>query len=207
MCIRDSWKSQFISNGDIVIFIDSDLIDFDQRFICGLLGVMLQYPGKMMVKSFYNRPLMIDSHRFEQQGGRVTELLVKPLIELFVPQLAEVFQPLSGEYALRRDAFSVLPFWSGYAVEIGLLLDTWFTWGGDCIAQVDMEHRTHRNRSIQELHVMSSSILRVFLYKMHTRGILSLSNESIEKFPLDNSIISSDDRDIELEPSIKLMRC
>lgn len=201
------WKSQFVTNGEIVIFIDSDLIDFDQRFIYGLLGVMLNYPEKVLVKSFYNRPLVIDSCRLEQQGGRVTELLVKPLIEFFVPELKDICQPLSGEYALRRDVFRAFPFWSGYAVEIGLLLDTWFNCGEDCIAQVDMDHRTHRNRSIEQLHIMAASILRVFMHKMHSRGVLTLSNECIEMSLLGNCIISNDGCDIELEPYGKLMRC
>ncbi|MBN1604675.1 MAG: glucosyl-3-phosphoglycerate synthase [Chitinispirillaceae bacterium] len=201
------WKSQFVTKGEIIIFIDSDLIDFDQRFIYGLLGVMLNYPEKVLVKSFYNRPLVIDSCRLEQQGGRVTELLVKPLIEFFVPELKDICQPLSGEYALRRDVFRAFPFWSGYSVEIGLLLDTWFNCGGDCIAQVDMDHRTHRNRSIEQLHFMAASILRVFMHKMHSRGILTLSNECIEMSMLGNCILSNDGCDIELEPYGKLMRC
>jgi glucosyl-3-phosphoglycerate synthase len=202
------WKSQYVAKGDIVIFIDSDLTDFDQRFIYGLLGVMLHYPEKYLVKSFYNRPLIIDSHVFEQQGGRVTELLAKPLIELFVPQLSGIFQPLSGEYALRRDAFKNLPFWSGYAVEIGLLLDMYFSYGIDCIAQVDMDQRVHRNRPLQELHAMSSSILRVFLQKMHTHGAISISKECFEQFFIDNFMIDNNDySDIELEPSSNLLRC
>ncbi|HEX2955915.1 MAG TPA: glucosyl-3-phosphoglycerate synthase [Chitinispirillaceae bacterium] len=198
------WKSQFIANGDILIFIDSDLVEFDHRFVYGLLGVMLEFPGKLMVKSFYNRPLMIGSHLFAQQGGRVTELLVKPLIELFVPELAEISQPLSGEYALRRDVFRTFPFWSGYAVEIGLLLDTYFSYGNSVIAQVDLEHRAHRNRSIQELRAMASSILRVFLQKMHIHGEVVLANECYERFFKKDDIINNNaQHDIELEPYIK----
>lgn len=198
------WKSQFVAKGDILLFIDSDLVEFDHRFIYGLLGAMIEYPGKLLVKSFYNRPLMIDSKLFAQQGGRVTELLVKPLIELFVPELVDISQPLSGEYALRRDVFRKFPFWSGYAVEIGLLLDTYFSYGTVAIAQVDMEHRVHRNRSIQELRIMASSILRVFLQKMHLNGKAILSDECFERFFENNGIIDKNGQyDIELEPYIK----
>jgi glucosyl-3-phosphoglycerate synthase len=198
------WKSQFVAKGDILLFIDSDLVEFDHRFVYGLLGVMLENSDKVLVKSFYDRPLMIDSNLFPQQGGRVTELLVKPLIELFVPELIDISQPLSGEYALRRDVFRQFPFWSGYAVEIGLLLDTYFSFGTNAVAQVNMEHRVHRNRSIQELRSMASSILRVFLQKMHVSGKSVLSDECIERFFENNDIIkNSAQYDIELEPYIK----
>jgi glucosyl-3-phosphoglycerate synthase len=198
------WKSQFVAKGDILLFIDSDLVEFDHRFIYGLLGAMLEYPDKLLVKSFYNRPLMIDSKLFAQQGGRVTELLVKPLIELFVPELLDISQPLSGEYALRRDVFRKFPFWSGYAVEIALLLDTYFSYGTNAIAQVDMEHRVHRNRSIQELRIMATSILRVFLQKMHTHGKVTFADDCLERFFENNGIIKDNTQyDIELEPYFK----
>jgi glucosyl-3-phosphoglycerate synthase len=198
------WKSLFVAKGDILLFIDSDLVEFDHRFIYGLLGVMIECPEKLLVKSFYDRPLMIDSHLFARQGGRVTELLVKPLIELFVPELMDISQPLSGEYALRRDVFSKLPFWSGYAVEIGLLLDIYFSGGTNAIAQVDMEHRVHRNRSIQELRSMASSILRVFLQKMHIHGKFSFADEYMERFFGTNDILNKNGQfDIELEPYVK----
>ncbi len=200
------WKSQFVANGEILLFIDSDLVEFDHRFIYGLLGVMLEYPEKALVKSFYDRPLMIDSNLYAQQGGRVTELLVKPLIELFVPELINLLQPLSGEYALRRDVFRKFPFWSGYAVEIGLLLDTYFSCGINAIAQVDMERRAHRNRSIQELRIMASAILRVFLQKMHVHGKSVLSDECFERFFENSDIIKNKAQyDVELEPYIQMV--
>lgn len=171
------WKSQFVTRGDIVLFVDSDITDFDERFIGGLLGPLLRNPGLVFVKAFYRRPLVIDSNVFIDQGGRVTELLVRPLLKQCVPELAALHQPLSGEYALRKKFLSEISLWSGYSIEIGIVLDAYFKAGLDGIAQVDMDQRFHRNRPLHELSAMASCILRVFMEKMHRQNKLSLSDE------------------------------
>ena len=160
------WKSQFIlekssSPDDIVIFVDSDIINFTDRFITGLAGPLLHDDDLGFVKAFYNRPLILDSQLYENQGGRVTEILVRPLVCALVPELAHVFQPLAGEYAFRRSLMETLPFWSGYGVEIGLLFSVYFRYGLRRIAQVDMDKRFHRNRDLHELGKMAFNILHV----------------------------------------------
>ena len=181
------WKSQFVSSGDIVLFIDSDILDFDERFIYGLAGPLLQDDALYLVKAFYRRPLILGDGRFENQGGRVTEIMVRPILCALIPELASIFQPLAGEYALRRTIMEKMPFWSGYGVEIGLLFDTYFSHGLDRIAQVDMEQRCHRNRSVSELGKMSFGILQVIFSCLARQGVISLQS-------LNNTILSSCDQ-------------
>jgi len=167
------WKSQFVTSGDILIFIDSDIIDFDERFICGLLGPFLICQEFDFVKAFYKRPLLLGSGVYENQGGRVSEILVRPLLSAFIPELACFNQPLAGEYAIRRSLLEVLPVFSGYGVEIGLLMDIYFTQGLSRVAQVDMEQRWHRNRTVAELSKMSFAILQVIVNRMQKHGLAS----------------------------------
>jgi glucosyl-3-phosphoglycerate synthase len=172
------WKSQFITSGDILIFIDSDIIDFDERFICGLLGPLLMYQEYDFVKAFYKRPLLLGSGVYENQGGRVTEILVRPLLSAFIPELACFNQPLAGEYAIRRSLLETLPVFSGYGVEIGLLMDIYFSQGLSRVAQVDMGQRWHRNRTVAELSKMSFALLKVMISRMQKHGLVSLKNVS-----------------------------
>ena len=169
------WKSQFITKGDILLFIDSDILDFDKRFISGLLGPLLIDEEVMFAKAFYKRPFCIGSERYENFGGRVTEILVRPFLSVMSPELAEVIQPLAGEYAIRRAVADQLSFWSGYGVEIGLLLDIFTTYGLQSIAQVDMEDRHHRNRNVMELSKMAFGILHVMLKKFERMGIMTIN--------------------------------
>jgi glucosyl-3-phosphoglycerate synthase len=156
------WKSQFVVTGDILIFIDSDILDFDERFIVGLSGALLANPDLELVKASYRRPLIFGGQRIDDFGGRVTELLVRPLLNLFLPELSEMHQPLAGEYAVRKQALSQMHFCSGYGVELGLLLEYYFTKGYRSLGQVDMGSRSHRNRSLPELSKMAFEIEHVF---------------------------------------------
>lgn len=169
------WKSQFVANGDILIFIDTDIFDFDKRFINGLAGPLLYDNDIKFTKAFYKRPLFLGSGRFDNYGGRVTEILVRPFLSAILPELAGIVQPLAGEYAIRRSLVNSLPFWSGYGVEIGMLLDIFLSCGLDSIAQVDMDDRHHRNRSVLELSTMSFGILHVMLQKFERMGKMSVS--------------------------------
>ena len=168
------WKSQFVTSGDIVIFIDSDITDFDRRFICGLVGPLLRHDELSFVKAYYRRPLIMSSGVYGDQGGRITEILVRPLLNALISPLAGLYQPLSGEYAIRRTLMEELPFWSGYGVEIGLLMDVFFSYGLSCIAQVDMDIRCHRNRNVEELGKTSFAILQVIFSKLKRQGIIDL---------------------------------
>ncbi|MFN2495957.1 MAG: glucosyl-3-phosphoglycerate synthase [Pseudonocardiaceae bacterium] len=157
------WRSLAATSGDLLVFIDSDLVDFDAGFVPALLGPLLCYrriaPPVQLVKGFYRRPLRMESVEVGTGGGRVTELLARPLLNALRPELAGVVQPLGGEYAASRAFLESVPFAAGYGVEIGLLLDGHTRYGLDGLAQVNLGVRKHRNRSLLELGVMSRQIL------------------------------------------------
>lgn len=157
------WRSLAATTGDIVCFLDADLIDFDPAFVPALLGPLLTEPGVGLVKGFYRRPLRLETREADSGGGRVTELLVRPLLAVLRPELGGIVQPLGGEYAGTRELFESVPFAAGYGVEIGLLLDTLARLGLDGIAQVNLGVRKHRNRSLLQLGVMSRQILAAAL--------------------------------------------
>ena len=156
------WRSLAATTGDIVVFLDSDLVDFDPAFVPSLLGPLLTVPGVALVKGFYRRPLRLetpDEESLEHGGGRVTELLARPLIAALRPELSGVVQPLGGEYAATRELLESVPFAPGYGVEIGLLFDTHARLGLNGLAQVNLGVRKHRNRSLLQLGVMARQIL------------------------------------------------
>lgn len=153
------WRSLAATTGDVVCFLDSDLVDFDPAFVPALLGPLLTEPGIGLVKGFYRRPLRLETVQNDTGGGRVTELLVRPLLAALRPELAGIVQPLGGEYAGTRELLESVPFAAGYGVEIGLLLDTWSRLGLDGLAQVNLGVRKHRNRSLLQLGVMARQIL------------------------------------------------
>jgi len=157
------WRSLAATDGDIICFLDSDLVDFDPAFVPALLGPLLAEPGVALVKGFYRRPLRLETSEVDTGGGRVTELLVRPLLAALRPELAGVVQPLGGEYAGTRELLESLPFAAGYGVEIGLLLDTHAARGLDAVAQVNLGVRKHRNRSLLQLGVMARQILAAAL--------------------------------------------
>jgi glucosyl-3-phosphoglycerate synthase len=157
------WRSLAATTGDVVCYLDSDLIDFDPGFVPALLGPLLAEEGVGLVKGFYRRPLRLETSEVDTGGGRVTELLVRPLLAALRPELGGVVQPLGGEYAGTRELLESLPFAAGYGVEIGLLLDTHAARGLDAIAQVNLGVRKHRNRSLLQLGVMARQILAAAL--------------------------------------------
>lgn len=153
------WRSLAATTGDLVVFLDSDLVEIDPNFVTALLGPLLCDPATALVKGFYRRPLRVEGEQSETGGGRVTELMARPLLAALRPDLAGVIQPLGGEYAATRELLESVPFAPGYGVEIGLLLDTYVRHGLGAIAQVNLGIRKHRNRSLLELGVMSRQIL------------------------------------------------
>jgi glycosyltransferase involved in cell wall biosynthesis len=164
------WKAQFIAGGSILVFIDADLLEFDERFIVGPAGALLRNRRLELVKSSYRRHLTNGPEVVTDNGGRVTELLLRPLLNLFIPDLAPLNQPLAGEYAVRRASLGQIPFFSGYGVETGLLLDYYFTHGIKSIGQVNVGTRTHRNRTLSELSRMSCEIAQVFFELLEKRN-------------------------------------
>ncbi|EID10955.1 putative glucosyl-3-phosphoglycerate synthase [Mycobacterium xenopi RIVM700367] len=157
------WRSLAATTGDVVVFVDSDLIDPDPMFVPWLLAPLLTGDGIHLVKSFYRRPLNISGSEGATGGGRVTELVARPLLAALRPELGCVLQPLGGEYAASRELLMSLPFAPGYGVEIGLLVDTYDRLGLDAIAQVNLGVRAHRNRSLAELGAMSRQVIATLL--------------------------------------------
>ncbi|WP_410605453.1 glucosyl-3-phosphoglycerate synthase [Amycolatopsis sp. lyj-90] len=149
------WRSLAATTGDVVVFLDSDLVDPDPAFVPTLLGPLLCENGVHLVKGFYRRPLRLES----SGGGRVTELLARPVLSALRPSLSALIQPLGGEYAATREFLESVPFAAGYGVEIGLILDAEARYGLEGLAQVNLGVRKHRNRSLLQLGVMARQIL------------------------------------------------
>lgn len=170
------WKALHVATGDIVCFLDGDIANFDARFVSGLIGPLLEDPALSYVKAFYERPLDHPQGFRPTGGGRVTEILVRPLLSLFYPELTAFLQPLSGEYAARRDTFRALPFPCGYGVELAHLIDLSRTIGLNAMAQTDLDQRHHRNRSDEELGRMAFGILQVLFRRLERDGKLTLAH-------------------------------
>ena len=157
------WRSLAATTGDLVVFVDSDLIDPDPMFVPKLLGPLLTVDGVHLVKGFYRRPLKVSGSEDANGGGRVTELVARPLQAALRPELTSLLQPLGGEYAGTRELLTSVPFAPAYGVEIGLLVDTYNRYGLDGIAQVNLGVRTHRNRPLTELASMSRQVIATLL--------------------------------------------
>jgi len=153
------WKSVFVSEGDLIVWCDADVRDFHESYVIGLLGPLLTCPELVFVKGFYDRPLASDGNG----GGRVTELMARPVISLLFPHLAPIVQPLAGEYAGRREVLEQVPFVQGYGVDLGLLVDLADRFGTEAIGQTDLGTRVHRNRPLEELSPQAMSILQTAL--------------------------------------------
>ena len=160
------WRSLTVTSGDIVAFVDTDIRNPDPRFAWGIVAPLLLDDTIEFTKGFYVRPIEIDGVLHPTGGGRVTELTARPLLNLFWPELAGLVQPLSGEYAGRRSLLERLPFFSGYAVEIGLLIDILDARGVDAIAQVDVGRRVHRNQDLPSLSRMSFAIIHAVMGRL-----------------------------------------
>lgn len=163
------WKSLLVTRGDILAWIDTDIVNIHPRFVYGILGPMLFNPQVQFVKGFYRRPLKVGEKIQAGGGGRVTELTARPLINLFYPELSGVLQPLAGEYAGRREALEKAIFFSGYGVETGLLIDIFERYGLNAIAQVDLLERIHHNQPLEALSKMSFAIIQTVVRKLESR--------------------------------------
>ncbi|MEW6650046.1 MAG: glucosyl-3-phosphoglycerate synthase [Chloroflexota bacterium] len=168
------WKSLYVTRGDLVVWIDSDIVNIHPRFVYGVLGPMLVNRHIQFVKGFYQRPLRTGRRVQSSGGGRVTELTARPLLNLFYPELSGVIQPLSGEYGGRRKTLEKLIFFTGYGVETGLLIDALEKFGLSAIAQVDLLERIHHNQTLTALSKMSFAIIQTVLKKLEERLHTSL---------------------------------
>jgi len=163
------WKSLLVTRGDIIAWIDTDIVNIHPRFVYGIIGPLLLDPRVQLVKGFYRRPLRVGDKIQVGGGGRVTELAARPLLNLFYPELSGIVQPLSGEYAGRRSSLEQVPFFSGYGVETGLLIDILDRFGLSAIAQVDLMERIHHNQPLEALGKMSFSIIQVVVSRLEAR--------------------------------------
>jgi glucosyl-3-phosphoglycerate synthase len=171
------WKSLYALEGDIIVWVDADISNIAPKFVYGLLGPLLEDDSISYVKAFYERPMRSSDGISESGGGRVTEILVRPLFSLFYPELSFLIQPLSGEYSGRRALLEQLSFSTGYGVELGHLIDVYRLSGCGAIAQVDLDMRIHRNQSTAALSKMSFGILNTFFARAEKSGFLKLESK------------------------------
>ena len=163
------WKSLYETSGDLVVWADTDVRNWHSRMVYGTLGPLLHEPRLQYVKGYYQRPIVEGGVLKEGGGGRVTELVARPLINLFFPELSGLIQPLSGEYAGRRSLLETMPFFTGYAVEIGHLIDAAEKLGIEGLGQVDLERRVHRNQELEGLSRMSFVIIQAVMKRVEER--------------------------------------
>jgi glucosyl-3-phosphoglycerate synthase len=166
------WRALQVLRGDYVCFLDADSEQFGAHFITGLLGPLLSRPGVAFVKGFYRRPFRIGDVTLPDEGGRVTELMARPLLRAFYPELAAVEQPLAGELAARRDLLVELPFVTGYGVDIALLIDAYRVAGLEALAQVDLDERQNDHQPLRQLGSMASAVLAAVTSRLTREGRL-----------------------------------
>lgn len=171
------WKALYLLRGDIIVYVDSDIKNIHPRFVYGLVGPLIQDPDVHYVKAFYDRPLAFSEGLRPTGGGRVTEILIRPLFSLFYPELAAILQPLSGEYAGRRSILEQIPFPVGYGVETAMLIDIYRRLGLYAFAQTDLDRRVHRNQETIALGRMSFGVLRTFMSRLSRDEKVQLNSE------------------------------
>lgn len=176
------WKALYQLRGDILVYMDADIKNVRPHFVYGLVGPLIRRPEIKYVKAFYDRPLVQASGIRPSGGGRVTEILIRPLFSLFFPDLTALIQPLSGEYAARREVLEVLSFPIGYGVEMAHLMDIYQRWGLEAFAQTDLDRRVHRNQDTQALGRMAFGILQTFLARLRSAGM-------VKEFPQLQSVL------------------
>ena len=168
------WKAIHQLEGDIIVYVDADIKNIPPRFAYGLVAPLVYRPEIHYVKAFYDRPLATSKEIRPLGGGRVTEILVRPLFSLFFPELTAMIQPLSGEYAVRRQVLEQIPFPIGYGVETSHLIDVFTRWGLEAFGQTDLDQRVHRHQTTRDLGRMAFGILRAFLARLRSHGIVDL---------------------------------
>lgn len=175
------WKSLHVLKGDIILWIDADIKNIHPKFVYGLIGPLLTDPSIEFVKAFYERPIASDGKLANEGGGRVTEILVRPMLSAFFPELACMIQPCAGEVAARRNLLEKLPFPTGYGVETGLIIDVLMKRGLSVFAQVNLDKRIHRNQPVQALGKMGFEILHAIMERLKKyRGVELNGNLSDE---------------------------
>jgi len=176
------WKALYVAKGDIIVYIDADIKNIHHRFVYGLLGPLLTTNHIKYSKAFYDRPISSEGGSLRPSGGgRVTELVIRPLFSLLFPELTQIIQPLSGEYAAYREILDQITFPIGYGVETSMLMDIYEKWGLNAIGQVDLDKRVHRNQDTLALGRMSFGILQTFLSRMQKTGFIEINRKMYSK--------------------------
>ncbi len=170
------WKAIYQLKGDIIVYVDADISNVHPRFVYGLIGPLIYRDEVQYVKAFYDRPLSISGRDQSSGGGRVTEILIRPLFSLFFPDLTGIIQPLSGEYAVRREVLEQIHFPIGYGVETSHLIDVYTKFGLSAFAQTDLEERVHKNKPTKALGKMAFGILQTFIKRAKALGKLDGSD-------------------------------
>jgi glucosyl-3-phosphoglycerate synthase len=164
------WRALSVVRGDLVMYLDSDTVNFGRHFVSGMLGPILTEPDVRFAKATYHRPFVGPDGAVLDDSGRVTELTAKPLLRIFHPELSGFGQPLAGEFVAHRELFASIPFWTGYAVDIGMLIDVLRAVGLDRMAQVDLGVRRQRSQSLRALGSMSYAVARPIIERAIPRG-------------------------------------
>jgi glucosyl-3-phosphoglycerate synthase len=193
------WRALSVLGGELVCFLDADLLEFPAHYPVGLLGPLLEFDDVEFVKAHYRRPFQHGGVVVAEGGGRVNHLLARPALAIFYPELAGVRQPLAGEIAARRSLLERLPFTTGYGVEIAMLLDVLDAVGLDGMAQVDLDHHRNSHQPLADLSAMAYSILRVLAARLERDGRLSefapgpllLGDRRVDEAPLERPPMSS----------------
>jgi len=171
------WKALYLLRGDIIVYVDTDIRNIHPRFVYGLVGPLIGDPEVHYVKAFYDRPLAYSGGLRSTGGGRVTEILVRPLFSLFYPELTAILQPLSGEYAGRRSILEQIPFPIGYGVETAMLIDIYQRLGLYAFAQTDLDKRIHRNQDTIALGRMAFGVLRTFMSRLSHQDLVRFQQD------------------------------
>jgi glucosyl-3-phosphoglycerate synthase len=174
------WKSLFVTDGDLLVFVDADLTGWGPQFVTGLLGPLLTDPSVHLVRAAYTRLLTGPDGSVSADGGRVTELVARPLLSLYWPELTGVVQPLAGEWAVRRDLIESLQIPVGYGVELSTLIDTAASHGLDAVAQVHVGARAHRHRTDREVALTAAELLAMAESRRHGRAAGEVSLQQFE---------------------------
>lgn len=191
------WKSIYALNTDILVWVDGDIENFSSHFVYGLVGPLLLRKDLGFIKGFYRRPIKINGVLHPAGGGRVTELCVRPLLNTFYPDLGRILQPLSGEYAVRREIIEKISICVNYAVETAMLIDIYTKWGLDIIGQVNLQERIHRNSPLHQLSKLSFGIMQAMFNRLHIAKKIKLLREPKRKegrYDFDSIMIIEDQR-------------
>jgi glucosyl-3-phosphoglycerate synthase len=204
------WKAIYQLRGDIIVYVDADITNIHPRFVYGLVGPLLSMPEVSYVKAFYDRPLAESGRLRPSGGGRVTEILIRPLFSLFFPELSALIQPLSGEYAVRREVLERIPFPVGYGVETSHIIDVYHRWGMGAFAQTDLDRRIHTNQPTEALGRMAFGILQTFFKRIDSLDIigdLPALNATLNQFMVDQGryeALAHEIRELERPPMIEV---